>query len=1038
MVRPARVGWLRSFVPKALKRKLKIKVMMNRASLRLPKVLTNARGCCSAGVFLLLCFCLAACGEQEPERPGGTQGFAVDWQARGALAAMRETDEQVKEQVLNRLAFDGSEENTLTNSAPLGKSPSRYQAPELAAELIKRVNEQGDAAIPALRALATLELTDEQLRGIADEVDLARVLSQTSADPKSVLDDRRRGIYLGSLRVLIAHSDRDSLFVDKISEALKQQQAPGLSDAPAPLRPLIESKWKTYQADLAQTLLATHNGTGPPLDRIVSLWEELNSPSHIQQSMPHGRLISPCALGAAAPDKLATIFADHIRQEESASPSVSTFLLVESLMGLACTKTQDPENLKLVVSVFNAHRDANEQITLSGKPYPTNINDKAALAWIGTRSESVRGAAAAALIRLGVAGKPGMPSIRDALRDMDRDIDDSSLPGSQQIKELLPEEFRKELGAAAVELLKEQDEHLRAAAAHVIADLWLAGNEDGAAVTALRESAKDHGDAEVFKSLLLIAHAGNASPTIKSDVKALFKTSLTQDQGVKRRGAVVAIGSLYVKDESPRIRSNLITYIPVPPDKDFAKELAPILAGVYTSLAAEGAKAEQQDVPNKKAEILKALGFLRAEASGQILDIIASEDLQATKLLQKEALNAAARSGPLQLKGICRLLDVSVKDAAIEAPMRAVAYYVSSNDDTTRLLISTLGPTLPGGAADETEERLWAINTTLKECNVSNGLRDVLGNRTIELVKAQRGKKNPPLLHELAEKFKDTPFAGELSKAAGPVERGMSRWYYVLIGVGIVLLSMLVACEIKPRRKLRWYAKVPAIPIPIPTYSLTLPLRPLTRVALRPYSNRALDAWVESYVSKARIRYERSCSKIDMLPYAVKVNATRRSRLEAKHLRSLFSKTQIFTAVTGRHTQRRTELACLLGWWAMAEKPGERLCDHLMLPVIIRASSELLKEEKKERDPFLEEIKRRLWMLIMDEEKIDNELVRQLLKRRRVLIIIDGFEAGDQDLMGRFVAHLDEYPVNARIVTSSKSDLDVFDPPPDDIISTDA
>lgn len=1008
-------------------------MMMNRASLRLPKVLTNARGCCSAGVFLCLCFCLAACGGQSPER---TQGFTVDWQTRGALAAMRETDEQVKEQVLNRLAFDGSGENALTNLTPLGRSPSRYHAPELAVELIKLVNEQGDAAVPALKALATLKLSDEQLLVIADDVNLARALSQTSADPNSAPDDRQRGIYLGSLRVLAAHSERAPLFVGKISEGLKQQQAPGLSDAPKPLHPLIESKWKTYQADLAQTLLAVRGDIGPHLDRIVSLWVELNSPSHIQQSTPHERLISPCALGAAAPDRLAPIFADHIRREESASPSVSTFLLVEALMGLACTKTQEPAHLELVASVFNAHRDADEQVTLNGKPFLQGNHDY----WRGTRSESVRSAAAAALIRLGAAGQPGMPSIRDALRDIDRNIDESSLPGAQQIKEL-SEGFRKELGAAADELLKEQDEHLRAVAARVIANLWLAGNEEGAAATAttLRKSASDHGDAEAFRSLLLIAHAGNTSPQIKSDVKELFKTSLTQDQGVKRRGAVVALGSLYVKDESARIRSNVTTYIPVPPDKDFAKELAPILAGLYTSVAAEGAKAEQQDVTDKKAEILRALGFLRAEARGQILDIIASEDLRATKLLRKEALNAAARSGSFQLPGICRLLEVSAKDAAIEAPMRAVAYYVSDNDETTRLLISTLGPSPPGRPTGETEERLWAINATLKECKVSPGLRDMLGSRTIELVKAQGGKRNSSLLLELADKYKDTPFAGELIKAAGPVERGISKWYYVLLLIGlIVLIAMLIASARQPLRKLRWYEKVPAIPIPIPNYSLELPLRPLARLVLRPFSKRVLDAWVESYVSKVRTQYERSCSKIDVLPYAVRINGVRRSRLETKHLRNLFSKPQVFTAVTGRNGQRRTELACLLGWWAMAEKPGARLCEHLMLPVMIRASSELLKEEQKERDPFLEEIKRRLWALVMDEEKIDNELLLHLLKRRRVLIIIDGSTAGDPSLIGRFVAHLDRYPMNARIVTLPKSDVNVFDPPPKDTISIDA
>lgn len=723
-------------------------------------------------------------------------------------------------------------------------------------------------------------------------------------------------------------------------------------------------------------------------------------------------------------------------------------------MGLACTKTQNAEHRQLVVSVFNSHRDADEQITLNGKPFLQGLNahrdageqtaqEKSLQEmrynfWRATRIESVRSAAAAALIRLGVAGRQGMPSIRDTLRDIDRNIDESSLPGAQQLKEL-PEEFRKELRAAAVELLNDPDEHLRAVAARVIADLWLAGNEEGAAATALRESARNHGDAEAFKSLLLIAHADNTSRSLKSELKELFKTSLTQDQEAKRRGAIVALGSLYVKDESPRIRSNVTTYIPVLLDKDFAKELAPILVGVYRSVAAEGAKAEQLDVTDKKTEILKALGFLRAEAGTQIPDIIASEDLRPNQL-RKEALNAAARSGPFQLQGVCRLLEVSAKDAANEAPMRAVAYYVSNNDETARLLISTLGPASPADRslpASETEDRLWAILATLKECKGSAGLRDELGSRTVELVNKLEGKKNSELLHKLAEQYKDTSFAGELSRAAGPAEPGMIRWYHVLLLIVIIgFIFMQIACARKPLRRLHWYGKIPEKEIPIPNFPLPLPLRPLARLVLRPYSKRVLDVWVEDCVSKVRVEYALSCSKMDAWPDAVRINGVRLSRLETKKLRNLFSKTQVYTAVKGKNGQRRTKLACLLGWWAMAAQPGERLCEHLMLPVMIRASSDLLTEKQKEQDLLLEEIKTSLWRLVMDEDKLDEELLRQLMKRRRVLVIIDGFETGDEYLIGRFVARLDQYPANARIITSPKNN--VFDPLPKDIISIDA
>lgn len=1017
---------------------------MNRAPLRLPTARMNARGYCSAGIVLLLCFGLATCGGRGRGGPDSNPRFASGWQPRGVLAALREPgDERVKEQVLQRLAYDGGLNDHFTNAAPVGRPPVRYSAPELAEELVRLVDDRGELSAAALKGLAALELNDGQLRALAEKANPTPVLRQTGAVRNSASDEKRRNVYLGSLRALTAHADRARGLAGKISEVLEQEQAPGLKDAPESARPKLEAEWEIYQADAAQALLAIGGDLNPYLDRVIRIWERLNSPAHIRGSeQPHERLLSPCALGASNPERLAPVFAGHISREANAS----TFLLVESLMGLACTGTRDPAHLQLVASVFNSRREQDEPVTPGGRPLRApNVDywEKYRNHWLAARPESVRSAAAAALIRLGAAGQPEMPPIKEVLAGIDLNIDESSLPGSQWLRDKPPAEFREALESEVGELLAGPDERLRAVAARLLADLWVAGDCGVEVAEKLLDPARANGDAESLRALLLIAHTDRAPESFKAKVRDLFHSLLTQEQGAKREAAVAALGGLYVKDESPRIRSGVTTYVPVPMDAEFAKALAPALSEVYKAVAAEASQTGQEGGAGKKAAVLRALGSLRSGGGEQVLTLIAGEDLRAAAL-QQEALDAAARGGPFKLGGVCQLLGMSVKDASTPESARAAAYYVSDGDETQRLLIAVLGPQPPGGrrnrSAEEEGAQLSAILKALDEGNVSKELRAALGQKTVELAKAAGSKRNESLLLHLADKYTGTSFAAEITKAVGSQERRPSRWYYalglLLCGLVTWLLWFRHGLVKDPLRKLRLYQRVPELPISISNVvSFQLPLRPLVGFFLRPFSRRVLDAWVEKYVPEARTQYRPFCQKTETWPHAVKVNTERLDRLETRNLRYVFTRNLVFTVITGRHAKARTKLACLLGWWAMAEQAEGRLCDQLMLPVLINASSELLDEQQKERDPFLDAVSTQLRLLIMERENIERELLLQLLKKGRVLVIIDGLAASQPKMIKRFVSRLGRYPVNACVVTSPR--IDVFDPPPKDIIYLD-
>lgn len=321
-----------------------------------------------------------------------------------------------------------------------------------------------------------------------------------------------------------------------------------------------------------------------------------------------------------------------------------------------------------------------------------------------------------------------------------------------------------------------------------------------------------------------------------------------------------------------------------------------------------------------------------------------------------------------------------------------------------------------------------ALLTTLNGCEDSQNLRNALGHKLIAMARTAEGKENAPLLRELAGKYQGTMFADEILKQIEPQKSGFitSRrviWFLL----GLLLLAALIYGERylaeQPLRRLDLYEKVPEIKLPIPKADVQLPLRPLARLILRPFRPQVLDAWVQHHADAARERYLPICSgNQTSWPYTLKVNDEQLVGLETRNLQTIFSQDQVLTVIMGATDQKRSKLACLIGWWAMTEQPGGKLCSkHLMLPVIIDGSLDLL--DKKEGDLFLRAVTEQLRSLIGIRETIHQELLHQLMKWRRVLVIVDCPTSVGAKGIRRFASQLSQYPANARIITSGKGDV---------------
>ncbi len=115
-------------------------------------------------------------------------------------------------------------------------------------------------------------------------------------------------------------------------------------------------------------------------------------------------------------------------------------------------------------------------------------------------------------------------------------------------------------------------------------------------------------------------------------------------------------------------------------------------------------------------------------------------------------------------------------------------------------------------------------------------------------------------------------------------------------------------------------------------------------------------------------------------------------------------------AYLGRRGSGKTSLACQVARWVMSEDAHQRPCKYRMLPVLI--------EQDLRGETFLEAVRGQLQDLVDEPEPIPVELLEQLLRHRRILVIVDHFSEMNETTRGQIRPELSEFPANALVVTS--------------------
>lgn len=249
-----------------------------------------------------------------------------------------------------------------------------------------------------------------------------------------------------------------------------------------------------------------------------------------------------------------------------------------------------------------------------------------------------------------------------------------------------------------------------------------------------------------------------------------------------------------------------------------------------------------------------------------------------------------------------------------------------------------------------------------------------------------------------------------------PIKFSIMAFCVLLIG------STLALFQFSPIRLLRLNESLTGIgdfTVSLKGVTKTVSLRHLLFFGLFHYRPRLLDAWVSHNAVQARKAFARKkivAEREIYVPLPLALDGKEIQTLRADDLQQLFSDKLACLLILGEGGAGKTSLACLLGKWAMDDKQGGRLCtDHMMLPVIIKDDIPLGPEAGEER--FLDEIGNQVKGIINEDRAPSRGLLKGLLRRRRIVLLVDGHSEMRDELYKVIMGNIQGVPANALVFT---------------------
>jgi HEAT repeat protein len=525
---------------------------------------------------------------------------------------------------------------------------------------------------------------------------------------------------------------------------------------------------------------------------------------------------------------------------------------------------------------------------------------------------------------------------------------------------------------ALIVALKDKDKNVRHWAASALGSI---GKEAKAAVPALIAALKDK-DTTVRSSAALAL--GSIGKEAKDAVPALIATLKDKDT-IVRSSAAEALGKIGVE---ANLVPNLIATL-----KDEDKDVRSKAASALGSIGKE-AKAAVPDLiatlkdkdTTVRSSAASALGSIGKEAKAAVPDL--SEALKDKD--ENVRRNAASALGSIgkEAKAAVPALSEALKDK--DESLRGNA---ASALKKIAISLQDKANVLPLLELDRVILNLEAALKILEDPQAKFSMEQIADMRL--------------LLDALKDKRRERIFNQAILQ---------NPWVW---GTGIYLVSLLGIFWLRPLWLLKIDRGLKPIVFKLPVLGAEISPRFLLFLKHHP---RVLDAWVVSHLKSVREKFPQKDTVRERkvhIPIPVILDGHTVAELTGKNLRSTFNKHLL---IWGEGGAGKTSLGCEIAKWAMSEDQAERLCQHRMLPVLIE--QDLDSEAAAGKQPFIAAIQGQLQDLTDEPEPICEELLQRLLRRRRVLVIVDHFSEMSEATRKAIRPELPDFPVNALIVTS--------------------
>jgi HEAT repeat protein len=212
---------------------------------------------------------------------------------------------------------------------------------------------------------------------------------------------------------------------------------------------------------------------------------------------------------------------------------------------------------------------------------------------------------------------------------------------------------------------------------------------------------------------------------------------------------------------------------------------------------------------------------------------------------------------------------------------------------------------------------------------------------------------------------------------------------------------------------------------------ITLSARYLFLVGFFHYNRRVLDAWVSNYLENARKNFNRKPTVADRtlhIPMGIFLNGAYVDECKPEIFKDVYMQHQSRVLIKGEGGAGKTSLACQMANWAMEDR-RQRLCPtNAMLPVLIERDVE--PPSNSSDGPLFKVISDQLKDNVDAAEAPNPRLIKELLKQRRILVVVDSMSEMSATTRSNILQGLTEIPVNAVIITSR------FDEPLNGLIRT--